>query len=77
MEVKPTNNTDERGLRGGAIKHKLSFDAAIQSGRPFLERTLSVLSTCRQQGIVELAYLQSAIKAHFAGQPAPILLKSP
>ena len=75
--VEPTNNTAERGLRGGVIKRKLSFGVASASGRQFLERTLSVLATCRQQGIAELAYLQSAIQADFAGHPAPILLKSP
>lgn len=73
--VEPTNNTAERGLRGGVIKRKLSFGVQSESGREFLERTLSVLATCRQQSINEMAYLTACLQAHFANQTAPLLLK--
>ena len=51
--VEPTNNTAERGFRGGVIKRKLSFGVQSESGRKFLERTMSVIATCRQRGIDE------------------------
>jgi transposase len=73
--VEPTNNTAERKLRGGVIKRKLSFGVQSESGREFLERTMSVIATCRQRGIDELAYLTACIQAHYAGNPAPNLLE--
>src|SRR6056297_1221164 len=73
--VEPTNNTAERGLRGGVIKRKLSFGVESQSGRAFLERTISVLATCRQRGINESAYLAACVQAHYAGETAPDLLE--
>ena len=73
--VEPTNNTAERGLRGGVIKRKLSFGVESQSGRAFLERTMSVLATCRQRGINESAYLAACVQAHYAGENTPDLLE--
>ena len=73
--VDPTNNTAERSLRPGVIKRKLSFGVNSETGRQFLERTLSVLATCRQRGINELAYVTACVKAHFAGQTPPNLLQ--
>jgi hypothetical protein len=35
---------------------------------------LSVMETCRQQGRDVLAFVTAAVQAHFARQPAPLLL---
>jgi len=73
--VEPTNNTAERGLRGAVIKRQVSFGVNSETGRQFLERTLSVLATCRQRGINELTYVTECVKAHFTGQTPPHLLQ--
>jgi transposase len=41
-----------------------------------VERMLSVVATCRQQGINVLGYLTRCYQAHLDGEPAPSLLPS-
>jgi transposase len=72
--VEPTNNDAERALRHGVIYRKLSGGTASESGGRFVERMLSVVATCRQQGINVLDYLTRCYQAALDGQPAPSLL---
>ena len=72
--VEPTNNDAERALRHGVIYRKLSGGTDSESGSRFVERILTVVATCRQQGINVLDYLTRCYQAHLEDQPVPSLL---
>jgi transposase len=72
--VEPTNNHAERALRHGVIYRKLSGGTDSESGSRFVERMLSVVATCRQQGADVLDYLTRCYQARLEGRPAPSLL---
>jgi transposase len=72
--IEPTNNHAERALRHGVIYRKLSGGTDSESGSRFVERMLSVVATCRQQGVNVLDYLTRCYRAHLDGGPAPSLI---
>jgi transposase len=72
--IEPTNNHAERALRHGVIYRKLSGGTESETGSRFVERMLSVVATCRQQGINMLDYLTRCYQARLEGRPAPSLL---
>jgi len=74
--VEPTNNDAERSLRHGVIYRKLSGGTDSESGSRFVERMLTVVATCRQQGTNVLDYLTGCYRAQLDGQPSPSLLPS-
>lgn len=74
--VEPTNNGAERALRPAVLWRKGCFGAQSAAGNQFVERMLTVIATCRQQDRHLLTFLTDAISAHWAGQPAPVLVKS-
>jgi transposase len=75
--VEPTNNAAERSLRHAVIWRKLSFGTKSASGSRFVERLLTVIETCRQQGRNVFAWLEDAVRAFLAGRPTPSLLLGP
>jgi len=72
--VEPTNNVSERALRHAVIWRKLSFGTKSPQGSRFVATILTVVETCRQQSRNVFEYLTTAMEAHFAHQPAPLLL---
>jgi transposase len=72
--IEPTNNDAERALRHGVIYRKLSGGTDGESGSRFVERMLTVVATCRQQGINVLDYLTRCYQARLDGEAAPSLL---
>lgn len=72
--IEPTNNAAERALRFAVIWRRISGGTDSQKGSRFVERTLSVVATCRQQGRNVLEYLTSCFEAEHHGQPIPSLL---
>jgi transposase len=72
--IEPTNNAAERALRFAVIWRRISGGTDSESGSRFVERTLSVVATCRQQGRDVLEYLRSCFEAEHRGQPIPSLL---
>jgi transposase len=72
--VDPTNNAAERALRHAVIWRKTSGGTEGDSGSRFVERMLTVVATCRQQGRNALEYLIACHEAHLLGHPAPSLL---
>lgn len=72
--VEPTNNASERSLRHAVIWRKLSFGTQSASGSRFVETTLTVLETCRQQSRNAFDFLTAAVQAHFSGQQPRSLL---
>jgi transposase len=75
--VEPTNNVAERALRSAVLWRKRSFGAQSVAGNTFVERILSVRATCAQQKRHFLTFVEQAVQAHWAGQPAPSLVPSP
>jgi transposase len=72
--VEPTNNAAERALRHAVIWRRISGGTASESGSRFVERMLTVVATCRQQGRNVLEYLTSCFEADRRGQWIPSLL---
>lgn len=75
--VEPTNNAAERALRGYVIWRKLSFGTQSARGNRFLERLLTVITTCRQQQHPVWELLRQAVEAYWFGRPAPPLVTVP
>ncbi len=72
--VEPTNNTVERALRHAVIWRRISGGTDSVHGSRFVERMLTVVTTCRQQGRNVLDYLTSCFEAYRCGQSLPSLL---
>lgn len=72
--VPPHNNAAERALRHGVIWRKTSFGTDSESGSRFVERMLSVVETCRQQGRDVLRFLTACLAARLGGTSAPSLI---
>lgn len=72
--VEPTNNIAERSIRPAVIWRKTSFGTDQERGSRYVERVLTVVSTCQQQGRNALEYIRSAIVAHYSGQQCPSLI---
>jgi transposase len=72
--IEPTNNAVERALRHAVLWRRLSGGTDSAEGSRFVERMLSVVATCRQQGRNVLDYLSTCFQADCRGQAIPSLL---
>jgi transposase len=72
--VEPTNNAAERALRHAVIWRRVSGGTDSEVGSRFVERMLSAVATCRQQGTSVLDYLTRCHQARLGGRPAPSLI---
>jgi transposase len=72
--VEPTNNAAERALRHAVCWRKTSYGTDSAGGSRFVERVLTVVASCRQQGRDVLAFLTEAIQAARTGAQAPSLI---
>ncbi len=72
--VEPTNNAAERALRPAVLWRKGCYGTDSSAGSRFVERILTVTATCRQQGRPVLPFMADAVRAHWAGFPAPTLM---
>jgi transposase len=72
--VEPTNNAVERALRHAVIWRRISGGTDSTDGSRFVERMLTVVATCRQQGRNVLDYLGICFEADRRGQALPSLL---
>jgi len=75
--VEPTNNVAERALRPAVLWRTGSFGWDSEAGSRFVERLLTVIAACRQQGRQLLDFLVAAGEAAVRGTPAPSLLPAP
>jgi transposase len=75
--IAPTNNTVERALRHAVIWRRISGGTDSVHGSRFVERMLTVVATCRQQGCNVLDYLTSCFEGHRRAQAPPSLLPVP
>ena len=69
--VEPTNNLAERNLRPAVIYRKLTGGSQSKWGMEFVERLLTVVCTCRQQGKNVFTFLTDIFHAHNCNGPAP------
>ena len=72
--VEPTNNAAERAVRHAVLWRKSSGGTDSPAGSRFVERILSVVATCRQQGRNVWDYLADCHRAALTGDPIPSLL---
>jgi transposase len=72
--VPPTNNAAERAERHAVIWRRISGGTDSAQGSRFVERMLTVVATCRQQGRNVLDYLSSCFQADRKGHAIPSLL---
>ena len=75
--VEPTNNAAERALRPAVLWRKSSFGHQSASGKAFVERWLTAVTSLRLQHRDVWSYLEAASRAHLAGSTPPSLLPSP
>ena len=62
--VEPTNNAAERAVRHAVCWRKTSYGTDSERGGRFVERMLTVVSSCRAQGRGVMEFLVQAITAH-------------
>ena len=74
--VEPTNNVSERAMRHAVIWRRISGGTDSATGSRFVERMLTVVATCRQQGRNVLDYLSSCFEATRRSHAIPSLLPS-
>jgi transposase len=72
--VEPTNNAAERAVRHAVCWRKTSYGTDSEAGSRFVERVLTVVATCRQQGRDVLGFLVDAVQAARTGTAAPSLV---
>jgi transposase len=72
--VEPTNNAAERALRHGVFWRKLSNGTDTSKGSRFVERILTVVESCRQQGRNLLSFLTDTVRAARTGSARPSLI---
>jgi transposase len=75
--VEPTNNAAERALRHAVCWRKTSYGTDSPAGSRFVERVLTVATSCRQQGRNILEYLTESCRAALSGTAPPALLPRP
>ena len=68
--VEPTNNTAERALRHAVCWRKTSYGTDSPTGSRFVERVLTAVATCRQQGRGVLDFLTDCCRAGGTGPPS-------
>jgi len=72
--VDPTNNVAERSQRRGVMKRDRTFGTQNSAGSRYVERILTTVATCQQQGRNTLTYLTEALLAYGNGTPIPSLI---
>jgi transposase len=72
--VEPTNNAAERALRHAVCWRKTSHGTASASGSRFVERMLTVVGSCRQQGRDVLVFLTECVRAERRESARPSLV---
>jgi transposase len=72
--IEPTNNAAERALRHAVCWRKMSYGTDSARGSRFVERILTVIESCRQQGRHLLSYLCETIQAACTATPVPSLI---
>jgi transposase len=75
--IEPTNNAAERALRHAVCWRKTSYGTDSPAGSRFVERVLTVVATCQQQGRDVLSFLTDCYRAGIASVAPPSLVTPP
>ena len=67
--VEPTNNRAERSLRTPVTRRKISFGSTSEMGQRWIERSTSVLMTCRMHGWSFFNILRDGLNHVLKGTP--------
>lgn len=73
-EIEPTNNAAERALRMLVMLRRVSFGSKTEQGLRFVERILTVVETCRRNGMNSWQFITNCIGANLSGRPTPSIL---
>ena len=76
-DVDATNNMAERDLRRFVIWRKTLFGSQSERGDRFIERVLTVVTTCRKHERPLVSFFVEALRAKLGGDAAPALLPAP
>jgi transposase len=76
-EGEPTNNTAERALRRGVLRHKGSFGTQSPEGSRFVETMMTAVATLKQQHRNVLENVIAGCEAALRNQPVPFSLPTP
>jgi len=69
--VQPTNNFAEQLIRSYVLWRKSSFGTQSDRSDLFVERMMTVTTTCKLQKCNRYDYINSAVAAHIRNEPAP------
>ena len=69
--VQPTNNFAEQLIRSYVLWRKSSFGTQSDRGDLFVERMMTITTTCKLQKRNRYDYINSAVAAHLRNEPAP------
>ena len=72
--VQPTNNFAEQLIRSYVLWRKSSFGTQSDRGDLFVERMMTVTTTCKLQQRNRYDYINSAVAAYLRNEPAPSIL---
>ena len=72
-QVEPTNNAAEQIIRQAVLWRRTSFGTKSKRGALYVERMLTVCSTCRLQGRSIIEYLRKACYCHANNRSVPNL----
>lgn len=72
--IEPTNNLAEQAIRFVVIDRQITQGPKGEGGRRWLERIWTTMATCAQQGRSAFEFLFEAVRQHFQGGTAPLLL---
>ncbi|HEY5141318.1 MAG TPA: IS66 family transposase, partial [Methylococcales bacterium] len=72
--VQPTNNFAEQLIRSYVLWRKSSFGTQSDRGDLFVERMMTITTTCKLQKRNRYDYINSAVAAHLRNEPAPSIL---
>lgn len=73
-QIDPTNNHAERQLRHSVIWRKISYGTQSERGKRYVERVLTIVKTCQQQGKNVIQFIQDCVNAHWMGGDYPTLV---
>ena len=60
------NNGSEIAVREGVIKRKISYGTRSESGKAAWENQLTILDTCRKQGVSYFEYILDIISGSYS-----------
>lgn len=72
--VEPTNNRAEQAIRQPVLLRRKSGGTRSAIGMKALATLLSVVETCRRQGLSIVGYFEAVIRSQRLGQPPPSLV---